>query len=115
MAAVKSWLSRLEMRTLVWLARGRSSSCVIVGTLVAAGLGAAALGSQPSASGQQGQQNVVSSALPMSAYGCYNDPDGDGHIWCDGSVAISKLPASYGQCHTSQYGPDAIMCRGTGW
>ncbi len=115
MAVVKSWLSRLETRTLVWLARGRTSSCVIVGTLVAAGLGVAALSSQPSASGQQVQSHVGSSALPMSAYGCYNDPDGDGHIFCDGSVPVSQLPASYGECHTSQYGPAAIMCRGTGW
>jgi hypothetical protein len=50
----------------------------------------------------------------MSAYGCYNDPDGDGHIFCDGSVAISKLPASYGPCYTQDYGDTQIFCRGTG-
>ena len=43
------------------------------------------------------------------------DPDGDGHIFCDGSVAISKLPASYGSCHESSYGDVEIRCKGTGW
>ena len=114
MVAVKRWLKCVETRTLVWLAKGRTSSFVIVGILAASGLGAAALSGQSSTSAQQGQP-VVSSALPMSAYGCYNDPDGDGHIFCDGSVAISKLPASYGPCHEDAYGGVEIRCKGTGW
>jgi predicted lipoprotein with Yx(FWY)xxD motif len=113
MAAVKNWLHRVETRTLVWLARGRTSSCVIVGTMVAASLGLASLSTQPSTAQQKEQ--VVTSPLPMSSYGCYNDPDGDGHILCDGSVAITKLPASYGQCQTDEDGDMQIICRGTGW
>ncbi len=114
MATVKSLLGRLETRTLVWLAEGRASSWVIVGVLAASGLGAAALSSQPSASAQQGQPVVGSSTLPLSSYGCINDPDGDGHIFCDGSVAISKLPVSFGQCFSQDYQGTRIFCRGTG-
>ena len=113
MAAGKSWLNRLETRTLVWLARGRTSSWVIVGVLAAAGLGASALSAQPGASAAQGQA-IVGSALPVSAYGCINDPDGDGHIFCDGSVAISKLPASFGYCESQDFEGTRIFCRGTG-
>ena len=50
----------------------------------------------------------------MSTYGCYNDPDGDGHIFCDGSTPISQLPASYGDCHADPYVGLRIVCRGTG-
>jgi hypothetical protein len=117
MAAVKRLLKDMETRTLVWLARGRTSSFVIVGTLAAAGLGAAALSAQPSTSAQQKEPVVSSATLSMSAYGCYNDPDGDGHIFCDGSVPITKLPASYGQCRVRSYyeAGSRIICRGTGW
>ena len=48
MAAVKRLLKDMETRTLVWLAKSRMSSLVIVGTLAAAGLGTAALGGQSS-------------------------------------------------------------------
>jgi len=112
MAAVKSWLSRLETRTLVWLAKGRTSSWVIIGVLAASGLGAA-LSTQSGAAGQ-GQPVVAPSTLPVSAYGCINDPDGDGHIFCDGSVAISKLPASFGPCMTQDFEGTRIFCRGAG-
>jgi hypothetical protein len=113
MAAMKSWLRRLETRTLVWLAKGRTSSWVIVGVLATSGLGAAALSSQSTVSGQ-GQPVVAPSTLPVSAYGCINDPDGDGHIFCDGSVNISKLPASFGPCMTQDFEGTRIFCRGTG-
>jgi hypothetical protein len=115
MAAVKRLLKDMETRMLVWLARSRMSSVMIVGTLAAAGLGAAALSAQPTTSAQQKEAVVSSSVQPMSAYGCHNDPDGDGHIFCDGSTPISQLPASYGQCHVREYGYVQIMCRGTGW
>ncbi len=113
MATVKSWLARLETRTLVWLAKGRTSSWVIVGILATSGLGAAALSSQSGASGQ-GRPVVAPTTLDVSAYGCINDPDGDGHIFCDGSVDISKLPASFGPCMTQDYQGTRIFCRGTG-
>jgi len=113
MAAVKSWLNHLETRTLVWLAKGRTPSWVIVGVLASSGLGAAALSSRPAASGQ-GQPVVAPSTLPVSAYGCINDPDGDGHIFCDGSVDISKLPASFGPCMTQYFEGTRIFCRGAG-
>jgi len=115
MAAVKRLLKDMETRILVWLARSRMSSVMIVGTLAAAGLGAAALSAQSTTSAQQKEPVVSSAVQPMSAYGCYNDPDGDGHIFCDGSTPISQLPASYGRCHVSEYGYVQIRCRGTGW
>ena len=114
MAAVTRLLKRVETRALVRLGRGHTSSCVIVGTLVGAGLGAAVLNAQPSTAAQQ-KAISTSATLPLSAYGCYNDPDGDGHIFCDGSVSISLLPASYGACHSRPDDGIAIMCRGTGW
>jgi hypothetical protein len=117
MAAVKRLLKDMETRTLVWLARSRMSSVVIVGTLAAAGLGVTTLSAQPSTAVRQKEPVVSSSVQPMSAYGCYNDPDGDGHIFCDGSVPISQLPASYGQCWGRSYyeAGSPIICRGTGW
>ncbi|HVC81639.1 MAG TPA: hypothetical protein VNL35_14195 [Chloroflexota bacterium] len=113
MSAVKCWLKRVETRTLVWLAKSRGSSLVIAGTLAAAGLGTGVLSTHPSSV----QQRAPSAAatLPLSAYGCYRDPDGDGHIFCDGSVAITKLPASFGQCNMDEDGSNQIFCRGTGW
>jgi hypothetical protein len=89
------------------------SSLVIVGTLAAAGLGTAALGGQSSRPAP-GQMPGTSATLPMSAYGCSNDTDGDGHIFCDGSTPISQLPASYGECQSDPYVGLRIVCRGTG-
>jgi hypothetical protein len=114
MAAVKRLLKEMETRTFVWLARSRMSSLMIVGTLAAAGLGAAALGGQSSTPGTLGQALITPSTQPISAYGCNNDPDGDGHIFCDGSVAIAQLPASFGHCHADPYVGLRIVCRGTG-
>lgn len=119
MGTVKRWLKRVETRTLVWLARSRISSFVMVGTLAAAGLGVAALGGQSTTIAQQGQSTIGSAIMPLSTYGCSSDPDGDGHIFCDSSVAISSLPASFGQCHADEDGDMLIICRGsdtdTGW
>ncbi|HXT37258.1 MAG TPA: hypothetical protein VN837_16920 [Chloroflexota bacterium] len=113
MSAVKRLLKGVETRMLVWLARSRASSLVIVGALVAATLGLGVLSTQPSSAQQKGPS--ATTTLPMSAYGCYNDPDGDGHIFCDGSVGISKLPASFGECSMDEDGGTQIFCRGTGW
>jgi hypothetical protein len=110
MAAVKTWFHRVETRALVWLAKGRTSSWVMASTLVAVSVGTAALSSQPGAA----QPRAGSSTLPLAAYGCLHDPDGDGHIFCDGSVGMARLPASYGQCVLAQFGPVPILCRGTG-
>jgi hypothetical protein len=116
MATVKRLLKGVETRTLVWLAKSRMSSLVIVGTLAVAGFSTAALGGQSSTPAQHMQPHT-SATLPLSAYGCYNDPDGDGHIFCDGTVAITALPASFGQCRARAYyeAGSPIVCRGTGW
>ncbi len=116
MTTVKRWLKRVETRTLVWLARSRVSSFVIVGTLAAAGLGVAAVGGQLSTEAQKSAPVISSSpaTLPLSTYGCYNDPDGDGHIFCDGSVPAAQLPASFGHCHTDEDGDVQIKCSGAG-
>ena len=113
MAAVRRLLKDMETHTLLWLAKSRMSSLVIVGTLTAAGLGTAALGGQSSRPAPL-QMPSMSATLPMSAYGCSNDSDGDGHIFCDGSTPISQLPASYGECHADPYVGLRIVCRGTG-
>jgi len=111
MSAVKYWLKRVETCTLVWLARSRVSSLVIAGTLAAAGLSTGVLSTHSSSVQHAG----TTTTLPLSAYGCNSDPDGDGHIFCDGSVAITKLPASFGQCSMDEDGSNQIFCRGTGW
>ena len=114
MAAVKHVLKDMETRTLVWLAKSRMSSVVMVGILAAAGLGTAALDGQATTPAHG--QPSTSATLPMGAYGCYNDPDGDGHLFCDGSVGTDYLPASYGQCGMRSYFEDGgpIICQGTG-
>ena len=115
MATVNRVLKGVETRTLVWLARGRTSSLVLVGTLAAAGLGFAALDAQSSTVAPH-MQPTTAATLPPSAYGCYHDPDGDGTLFCDGSVGTDSLPASYGQCGMRSYFYDGgpIICQGTG-
>src|SRR5512146_2566188 len=114
MAAVRHLLNEMETCTLVWLARSRMSSVVIVGTLAVAGLGAGVLGGQ--ATTPSHGQPSTSATLPISTYGCYSDPDGTGHILCDGSVGTDYLPASYGWCGMRSYFEDGgpIICQGTG-
>jgi hypothetical protein len=113
MAAVRRLLKEMETRTLVWLAKSRMSSVVIVGTLAVAGLGAGTLSVQSRTAVPHMQPNT-SATPPLSAYGCYNDPDGDGHIFCDGTVAIAQLPASFGQCQVAEFDNVQIVCKGTG-
>jgi len=112
MATLKRLLTDVETRTLVWLARGRASSLVIVGTVATASLGFAALGAQATTPTRH-TQPATAATLPLSAYGCAKDTDGDGHIFCDGSVAITKLPASFGSCETDAYDGSRIYCDGT--
>jgi len=114
MAAANRWLKELEIRTLVWLAKSRLSSAVMVGALAAASLGFAALAGQTTTSAHG--HPSPSATPPLSAYGCYNDPDGDGHLFCDGSVGTDSLPASYGPCGMRSYFYDGgpIICQGTG-
>jgi hypothetical protein len=57
------------------------------------------------------RQGGAPSVLP-SAYGCFNDPDGDGTIKCDSSVAIATLPAAWGQCFADLYGDGLTVCDG---
>jgi hypothetical protein len=85
---------------------------VLAGTLALAGFGAAALTSPASAFGPQQHPASVPSTLP-SAYGCFNDPDGDGTIKCDSSIAITTLPAAWGQCYANLYGDGLTVCDGT--
>jgi hypothetical protein len=112
MEIVKSWVDRLQMHTLRWLVRKPGPTWLMVGTLAFSGFAAAALNAPPAAPGPQ--PAPAGSQTLLSSYGCYSDPDGDGHIFCDGSVAISKLPASFGYCFTDQDGDGRIICEGSG-
>jgi hypothetical protein len=85
---------------------------LIAGTLALAGLGAAALTGPAGTSVQLDRSPGAPSTLP-SAFGCFNDPDGDGTIKCSSSVLIAKLPASWGQCRANLYGDGLTVCEGT--
>lgn len=102
------------MQTLVvrFFLKGPGSSVLLAGTLGLAGLGAAALTPHAGASMQVKNPAGTSSTLP-SAYGCFNDPDGDGTIKCGSSVVIAKLPAAWGQCVANLYGDELTVCDGT--
>ena len=110
MDAGKTWSDRLQIRTLRWLVRGPGAAWLIAGTFAFAGLGAAAL----NAPAQQSHRIVGTSSVPVSYTGCYQDPDGDGHIFCDGTVPISQLPASFGHCYADPDGDGHIFCDGKG-
>jgi hypothetical protein len=110
MDAAKTLVDRLQMHTLRWLAKGPGSTWLIAGTLACAGFGAAALNAPAGATGQQDRGTVGTVTLPSS---CWADPDGDGHIFCDGTVPISKLPASLGYCYADPDGDGHIFCDGT--
>ncbi len=117
MVAVKTLLDRLQTSALVWLARGHVSSWVVAGALATAGISAAALSGAPGSPAPQSNPTSGSPMQSLSSYGCYNDPDGDGHIFCDGSVGLSQLPASFGFCYDHSdygYGYGRIFCTGTG-
>jgi hypothetical protein len=115
MGTVRRWLKSGEQHTLVWLARSRASSFVIVGTLAAAGLGAAAVSGQSSATAAHQPRYILTiiPMQPMAFYGCSPDPDSDGHSFCDGSTPIAQLPASFGQCLARPYyeAGSRIICR----
>lgn len=112
MGTVRRWLKRVEVHTLVWLIRSPISSFMLVGILAATGLGAAVL-SRPSTSGTRYVLTMITpSAAQLAMDGCYNDPDGDGHLFCDGSVGTEYLPAAIGPCRIQRYNPVPIICRG---
>jgi hypothetical protein len=87
--------------------KGPGSSLTIVGTLALAGLGAAALNAGAAV---QQDHSIVASTTAPAAFGCYNDPDGDGTIKCAASVQISKLPAAWGACYADLYGDGLTVC-----
>lgn len=107
-------IDRLQMHTLRWLVKGPGATWLAAGTFAFAGIGAASLNTPAGASGQQGHDTVGTSSMSLSAAGCIADPDGDGHIFCDGTVAVDKLPASFGPCSSDSDGYGRIFCRGTG-
>ena len=94
------------------LLRGHGPSVLIAGTLALAGLGGTALTHGAGAPTPLDRPASAPSALP-SAYGCFNDPDGDGTIKCGSSVKIATLPAAWGQCSADLYGDGLTVCEGT--
>jgi hypothetical protein len=108
----KALVAGMQKLTVRCFLKGPGSSLMIAGTLALAGLGAAALNSPAGASVQLDRGTVAPSNLP-SAYGCFNDPDGDGTIKCGSSVLISKLPAAWGNCRADLYGDGLTVCDGT--
>ena len=93
--------------------KGPGPSVLIAGTLALAGVGAAALNQSSGAPVPLDRQGGTTSLSP-SAYGCFNDPDGDGTIKCGSSVSIATLPAAWGQCSPDLYGDGLTVCEGTG-
>jgi hypothetical protein len=112
MDAWKNLVDRLQLHTVRWLGKGPGSSWLVAGTLVFAGFGAAALSAPAVTSTHQDRVIVSTGSLPVSYPGCYADPDGDGHIFCDGSVTISNLPSSFGYCFVDVDGYHSVVCEG---
>jgi hypothetical protein len=108
----KALVAGMQKLTVRCFLKGPGPSLMIAGTLALAGFGAAALNSPASASVQPDRATFAPSNLP-SAYGCFNDPDGDGTIKCGSSVSISTLPASWGYCRADLYGDGLTVCEGT--
>ena len=94
------------------LLKGPGSSVLIAGTLALAGLGGTALTRPDGTPAPLDRPAGAPSSLP-SAYGCFNDPDGDGTIKCSSSVPIATLPAAWGQCRADLYGEGLTVCDGT--
>ena len=90
-----------------WLVKGPGANLVIAGTFAFAGLGAAALNAPPE---PRETGDIGISTLSVMYPGCYADPDGDGHIFCDSNVTISNLPASCGTCSYDYDG--GVFCDG---
>jgi hypothetical protein len=114
MDAWKSLGDRLQLHTLRWLGKGQASAWLIAGTFVFAGFSAAALNAPAGTASHQDQGMVGTSSMPAAYPGCYADPDGDGHIFCDGSVQIANLPPSFGYCFAAPDGDNRVICEGTG-
>jgi hypothetical protein len=109
----KNFVDHLRLQTLRWLGKGSGSSWLLAGTLACAGFGAAGLSGAPGTVSPQDRGTVGTLNLPVSYPGCYADPDGDGHIFCAGSVTISNLPKSFGFCFADPDGDHGIICAGT--
>jgi hypothetical protein len=107
--ALMDGMQKLMVRFLI---KGPGSSLMIAGSLALAGVGAVALNSSSGAPIQQSQSTIAPSTEP-SAYGCFNDRDGDGTIKCASSVQISTLPAAWGSCQADVYGDGLTVCDGT--
>lgn len=108
----KASLAGMKKLTVRCFLKGPGPSVLIAGTLALAGIGATALTRPAGASVPLDRPAGASSSLP-SAYGCFNDPDGDGTIKCDSSVPIAKLPAAWGQCRVDLYSDGLTVCDGT--
>jgi len=114
MYAKHNWVKHLEMHTLRWLVKGPGSSWLIAGTFAVAGFGAATLNAPSNAAGAQNVSPISGVLVPDYSGLCHPDPDGDGHIFCDSSVVISQLPASYGHCFADTDGDGRVFCDGQG-
>jgi hypothetical protein len=112
MSVRKALGTGIQKLTVRFFLKGPGSSVVLAGTLALAGFGAAALASPAGASVPLQHPASVPSTLP-SAYGCFNDPDGDGTIKCDSSISIATLPVTWGRCYTNLYGDGLTVCDGT--
>ena len=102
----------MQKLTVRFFLKGPGSSVLLAGTLALAGLGAAALKQPAGASVPLAPSAGAPSTLP-AAYGCFNDPDGDGTIKCGSSVSIAALPVAWGQCHANLYGDGLTVCDGS--
>ena len=108
----KALVAGIQKLTVRFLLKGPGSSVLLAGTLALAGLGAAAL-TRPAGASVPLDHPAGAPSNPPSAYGCFNDPDGDGTIKCGSSVLIARLPASWGQCRANVYGDGLTVCEGT--
>ena len=106
MYMVKALAVGIRGHVVRWLVKGPGASWVVAGTLAFAGLSAAALNA-PTAHTENG---VGTATMQVTYTGCWADPDGDGHIFCDSSVSISSLPASFGDCSNGYDGN--VFCDG---
>jgi hypothetical protein len=108
----KALVTGMQKLSVRFFLKGPGSSVLLAGTLALAGVGAAALTRPVGASVPLERPAGAPSTLP-SAYGCFNDPDGDGTIKCDSSVVIAKLPVAWGRCVANLYGDGLTVCDGT--
>jgi hypothetical protein len=108
MYTAKALAEGIQGHVVRWLVKGPGASWVVAGTMAFAGLSAAALNAP--ATHPDSSYGTSSSTMQVTYSGCWSDPDGDGHIFCDSSVSISNLPASFGDCSNGYDGN--IFCDG---